>query len=239
MTNLPVSGIFKVSCEYNRKGKLWSSGYHKGIDLVCDNRTIYSSCDGVVKTVGWDPDGWGRYVRIEEKGSKQIHIFAHMVRDSVKVEVGQIVSRTTILGTMGTTGNSTGVHLHFQIETSNTNRTVINPVSWLKIPNKVGTYDSKNYHIEPAPAPKPITPKPVVPKQEEEEEVTQEQFNKMMNVYLQDLAKQPASDWAKADLAWAKKEGLINGDETGNQMPLKFITRQEVAAILHRYDGKK
>ena len=234
MTNLPITGVFKVTCIYGKKGSLWSSGYHKGIDLVCDNRNIYATCDGIVKTVNFDPNGWGYYVRVEDSKTKNIHIFAHMVSGSVKVRVGQKVSRATVLGTMGTTGNSTGVHLHYQIEKSNTDRTVIDPTTWLKIPNKVGTYDSKNYNIEPAPA-----PKPVAPKQEEEEEVTQEQFNKMMNVYLQDLAKQPASDWAKADLAWAKKEGLINGDETGNQMPLKFITRQEVAAILHRYDGKK
>ena len=86
------------------------------------------------------------------------------------------------------------------------------------------------------PAPKP-TPKPAIP-EEEEEEMTQEQFNKMMDNYLVQLAKQPASPWAKEDLAWAKKEGLIMGDENGNQMPLKFMTRQELAAVLHRYDEK-
>ena len=147
-TNLPFTGKIKVTCEYLRKGNLWSSGYHKGIDLVCTNRSIYCTCDGVVKTVGWDPDGWGRYVRVEETKTKRIHIFCHMVKDSVKVKVGQKVSRATVLGTMGSTGNSTGAHLHFQIEKSNDNRSVCDPTEWLGIPNKVGTYDSADYQIK-------------------------------------------------------------------------------------------
>lgn len=148
MTNLPISGSFRVTCVYKKKGDLWAAGYHKGIDLVCENRIIYSTCDGVVKTVGWDPDGWGQYIRVQENKTKRIHIFCHLVKGSAKVAVGQKVTRSTILGTMGTTGNSTGVHLHFQIEKSNTDRTVCDPTEWLGIPNALGAYNSKNYLIE-------------------------------------------------------------------------------------------
>ena len=232
MTNLPISGVFRVTCIYGKKGNLWASGYHKGIDLVSDNRNIYATCDGVVKTVSFDSDGWGQYVRVEDSKTKNIHIFAHMVSGSVKVKVGQAVSRTTILGTMGTTGNSTGIHLHYQIEKSNTDRTVLDPTKWLGIPNKVGTYNSDDYHIDKEPEPAP-TPK------EEEEEMTQAEFNKMMDNYLAELAKEPIHDWAKADMAWAQKNGLIKGNEEGNTMPRKFLTREEFAAVLHRYDGLK
>lgn len=145
MTNLPVTDEFRVTCEYGRKGKLWASGYHKGIDLVCDNRNVYCTCDGVVKSVGFDKNGWGQYVRVDN-GKGRIHIFCHFVKDSVRVKVGQKVNRATILGTMGSTGNSTGVHLHFQIEDAK--RNVYDPTEWLGIPNKVGTYNSKNYQIE-------------------------------------------------------------------------------------------
>ncbi len=148
MTNLPFTGAFRVTCEYLKKGSSWSSGYHKGIDLVGTDGDIYCTCDGVVKTVGWDPNGWGRYVRVQENETKRIHIFCHMVKDSVRVEVGQKVSRATILGRMGSTGNSTGAHLHFQIEKSNTDRTVYDPTTWLGIPNKVGSYNSKDYQIK-------------------------------------------------------------------------------------------
>ncbi len=145
MTNLPVTGAFRVTCEYLRKGSRWASGYHKGIDLTCSNRNVYCTCDGTVKTVGWDPDGWGRYVRVDN-GKGRIHIFCHLVKDSVKVKVGDTVNRTTILGTMGTTGKSTGVHLHFQIEDAN--RKVYDPTEWLGIPNKVGSYNSEDYQIK-------------------------------------------------------------------------------------------
>ena len=148
MTNLPISGRFWVTCPYKKKGDLWAGGYHKGIDITSSDRIIYATCEGVVKTVGWDPDGWGQYVRVEEKNSKRIHIFCHLIKGSVKVAVNQKVTRKTILGTMGTTGNSTGVHLHFQIEKSNTDRTVCDPTEWLGIPNANGEYQSKDYQIE-------------------------------------------------------------------------------------------
>lgn len=148
MTNLPLSGTFRVTCEYGRKGDLWKSGYHKGIDLYSDNRNVYCTCDGIVKTVGYDKNGWGYYVRVENKDNKNIHISCHFAKDTIKVKVGQKVNRSTVLAKMGTTGNSTGVHLHFQVEKSNTDRTVINPTKWLGIPNKVGTYNSKDYEIE-------------------------------------------------------------------------------------------
>ncbi len=145
MTNLPVTGEFRVTCEYGKKGNLWSSGYHKGIDLVCNNRNIYCTCDGTVKTVEYDTNGWGQYVRVDD-GKGRIHIFCHLVKGGINVKVGQKVSRSTILGTMGSTGNSTGIHLHYQIEDAK--RNVYDPTEWLGIPNKVGTYDSADYHIK-------------------------------------------------------------------------------------------
>lgn len=67
----------------------------------------------------------------------------------------------------------------------------------------------------------------------EEEEVTQEQFNQMMNTYLSELATKPVDDWAKDAMNWAKNEGIYVGD--GNSlMPRKFLTREEFAAVLQR-----
>jgi hypothetical protein len=220
MTNLPVTGKFNVTCIYGKKGNLWSSGYHKGIDLTCSNRNIYSSCDGIVKTVGWDPDGWGRYVRIQESTTGRIHIFAHFVKNSVKVSVGQKVSRTTILGTMGTTGNSTGVHLHFQIEDSK--RNVYDPTEWLGIPNKVGSYNSADYQIDtpkPAPAPTPNpAPAPSSDKYKDDAEI---------------------ASWARDAVYDLKKQGIMNGDTSGNFNPTDDITRQEFAVLIDNLCDKK
>lgn len=204
MTNLPVTGAFRVTCEYGKKGSLWSAGWHKGIDLVCDNRDVYSSCDGVVKTVGWDPNGWGRYVRVQEQTTGLIHIFCHLVNDSVRVRVGQAVSRATILGTMGTTGNSTGVHVHFQIEDGA--RNVYDPTQWLKIPNKVGLYNSEDYHIDKEADPTVVTFK------------DQDTF----------------PEWAAADIQELAELGVVMGDEQGNFNPYNNTTRAEMAVALNR-----
>lgn len=74
---------------------------------------------------------------------------------------------------------------------------------------------------------------------EEDENMTQEQFNKMMNNYLAELAKQPPSDWSAEGRAYCEKEGIIRGNESGEKMYKKFITREEMATILERILNEK
>ena len=69
---------------------------------------------------------------------------------------------------------------------------------------------------------------------EEEEEMTQEQFNKMVDKYLEERAAQPPRDWSEEDRKWAEKNGIIQGDPDGNKRYGSFITREEAAAMLHR-----
>ena len=68
----------------------------------------------------------------------------------------------------------------------------------------------------------------------DDEEMTQEKFNEMMNIYLKQLALEEPSSWSAKERAWAEQEKLINGDEKGNRMYHKFVTREELAAILYR-----
>lgn len=75
-------------------------------------------------------------------------------------------------------------------------------------------------------------------KKEDEEEMTQEQFNQMMDNYLADRAKQMPSIWMLNTLDWAKKEGIMKGDNYGNLMPKSFITREECAALIERVYNK-
>lgn len=143
MTNLPISGTFNVTATYGQQGKYWGDG-HKGIDFIAKNKAIYATCDGVVRVVNYDKGGWGRYVTIgDEEGN--VHIFCHLENNSVKVKIGDKVNRSTVIGIMGTTGNSTGVHLHYQI---NRGGIPINPCDYLGIPNKIGNYDSKDFEIK-------------------------------------------------------------------------------------------
>ena len=64
---------------------------------------------------------------------------------------------------------------------------------------------------------------------EEVEEMTQAEFNKMMDNYLMEKAKQPVSDWAKDEWEKAVKDGLTDGT-----MPQAFATREQVIAMILR-----
>jgi hypothetical protein len=69
---------------------------------------------------------------------------------------------------------------------------------------------------------------------EEEEEVTQDQFNKMMDVWIAEQVKKEPSDWSISDRQWAENNGLVVGDENGNKMYKKLLTREEFIVVLHR-----
>ena len=142
-TNIPLTGKFRVTCEYKRKGN-WACGWHTGIDMVCDNDIIYATCDGQVTKIGVDKS-YGNYITIKAPDGKY-HWFCHLSK--VTCTVGQKVSRTTKIGVMGSTGNSTAKHLHFEIRNaSNKYADNSNPADYMGIPNVVGSYDSANYQI--------------------------------------------------------------------------------------------
>lgn len=70
---------------------------------------------------------------------------------------------------------------------------------------------------------------------EEDEEVTYEQFKNFMNQYLEEVAAQEPSNWSKRDREWAETAGVIQGDENGNKRYKSNITREELAAVMHRF----
>lgn len=71
---------------------------------------------------------------------------------------------------------------------------------------------------------------------EEEELVTQAEFDKMYNVMIQKMAEGDPSNWADLDAAikWAEAEGIIKGDQYGRLMMQKPLTRQEMVLMLYR-----
>lgn len=73
---------------------------------------------------------------------------------------------------------------------------------------------------------------------EAEDDMTSEEVKKIateaVKEYLESLKKEPADPYAEEDLAWAKAEGIMKGDASGNQMPKAYITRQDAVAVVHR-----
>lgn len=146
VTNLPVNGDFNITAIFGQTGKYWST-YHKGIDITAAQKDIYSVCDGEVTVVGWDENGWGRYVSVKPKGFDRIRIIVcHLVKDSVKVKKGDSVNRLTRLGKMGATGNCSGVHAHIEMRIDNN---PVCPSEYLLIPNKKCTgLKSSNFKFD-------------------------------------------------------------------------------------------
>ena len=80
----------------------------------------------------------------------------------------------------------------------------------------------------------PVAPSIIKPEVEEEEEMTQEQFNTMMNNWIAEQAKKAPGDWSADAREWGERNGLISGDTNGNKMYKKMLTREEFIAVLYR-----
>ncbi len=93
------------------------SWYHNGVDIATPwgggMPPIFSCSGGTVVRAGWDPWGLGLHVRVDHGNGYQT-IYGHMSR--IDVGYGQQVSRGQIMGSMGSTGRSTGAHVHFMVQ---------------------------------------------------------------------------------------------------------------------------
>ena len=203
MTNLPVVGQFSITAVYGQSGKYWKNG-HQGIDIVADDHQVYATCDGIVRVVAYDDAGWGQYVSIGDDQGRR-HIFCHLQKGSVKVKAGQSVNRTTVIGIMGATGNVSGLHLHYQLQNGSV---VIDPTSYLGVPNKVGKYHSEQYQISKGAS----------------------------NLNFVDEDKIAA--WAKSDVKKVTDAGIMKGDDQKYFRPNDPVTRQELAVVIARIMSK-
>lgn len=111
---------------YRRDPKGFGRRMHNGVDFAAGRGTpIYATADGVVKSAGSE-GGYGRTVRISHDFGFET-VYAHQTR--LHVTPGQNVSRGDKIGEMGSTGRSTGVHLHYEVRL---NDRPINPMTYLE-----------------------------------------------------------------------------------------------------------
>ena len=111
---------FRLTARFGDAGGYWSSGYHTGLDFAAPQGTpLYAVDNGVVIEAGW-AGAYGNYTVIRHSDGTTAH-YAHQA--SIGVSVGQSVSAGQQIGTLGSTGNSTGPHLHFEIRDANGNFT--------------------------------------------------------------------------------------------------------------------
>lgn len=137
MLNPYGSNKFRVTSPQGMR----NGSMHNGIDLVCDgNKTIYAVCDGTVaqsrivtdKTnLTWQ---WGNYVALQDSSGKLLY---HCHMSQRIAQTGQKVKKGDILGIEGSTGYSTGSHMHFEVRSGSQ---ILDAAAYLGIPNAAGTY---------------------------------------------------------------------------------------------------
>lgn len=116
----PTSGGYISSTMGNRWGE-----YHRGIDIARpSNYNILVADNGIVVDTGFDGSYGNKVVVNHNNGYTTL--YAHL--SEINVSVGQVVPKGAVIGVMGSTGVSTGTHLHFEVEK---NGSLVNPVSVL------------------------------------------------------------------------------------------------------------
>lgn len=137
---LPTSG--SVSQAYGVRNSRYAAGFHTGLDIAAPVGTpIYSPVSGTVLRVGYD-SAYGNRVEVRNSDGT-ISLFAHM--SGVNVRVGQQLSQAQQIGTVGSTGQSTGAHLHWEIRTADRYGAVIDPMEWLNtVPGSGGGGGASN-----------------------------------------------------------------------------------------------
>jgi murein DD-endopeptidase MepM/ murein hydrolase activator NlpD len=103
----------KITTAYKKKGKMWSKGYHTGVDFAVPTGTdIIAVADGKVTNANWGKS-YGTQIVQKLEGQNAWVIYAHLSKSLVKA--GDEIKKGQMIGESGNTGNSSGPHLHFEM----------------------------------------------------------------------------------------------------------------------------
>ncbi|SDD95625.1 M23 family metallopeptidase [Streptomyces prasinopilosus] len=124
---LPTSS-YTISSTFGQAGAYWSSGQHTGLDFAAPTGTLIKAVHtGTITSAGWDGSYGYKTVLTLDDGTEVW--YAH--QSSINVSVGQQVNTGDVIGRVGSTGNSTGAHLHLEVHTGGSG-TGIDPMAWLQ-----------------------------------------------------------------------------------------------------------
>lgn len=110
----PISGISK---------------HHNGIDIACSVREVVATATGIIKATGYDT-GLGYFVVIDHQNSYET-TYGHLSK--ISVQEGQPVTILETIGMVGSSGASTGNHIHYEIRK---NGILVNPIEYLLLVTK-------------------------------------------------------------------------------------------------------
>ena len=132
--NFPLTSNYTVTSFFNEERVIYGEkNIHNGWDFACSAQTpVYSVCSGTVEKVNYTQNENIPYdqsknnvgntitIKCDEDYDETYHVlFAHLYPNSAKVKVGDKVNHWTEIASVGTTGHSTGNHLHYQVYDAN------------------------------------------------------------------------------------------------------------------------
>ena len=119
----PLNGTGIVTSRYGIR----SRNNHKGIDIGAPTGTpIYAAEDGIVTFVGWY-GGYGNLIKVQHANGYETY-YGHC--SSIVTSAGATISKGDLIGYVGSTGNSTGPHLHFEVRVNGVN---YNPEGFISV----------------------------------------------------------------------------------------------------------
>jgi len=111
---LPLAG-YSISAGFGEAGYLWASGYHTGLDLsAAEGTPIAAVAAGTITQTGYDYSAsWAGNLTVLQLENGDEIWYAH--QSSISVSPGDQVAPGEVIGAVGSTGNSTGPHLHLEV----------------------------------------------------------------------------------------------------------------------------
>ena len=132
----PLKSYTRISSEYGwRKNPVTGvNKLHAGTDFAAPAGTpIYAAASGYVQVAGWSSGGYGNYVIIYHgtmsDGNQYSTLYGHM--RSVATSAGKYVQQGELIGYVGSTGNSTGNHLHLEVWKGGSKANAVNPRGYI------------------------------------------------------------------------------------------------------------
>lgn len=161
-----INQIFYVTSEWWEQPR-----NHRGLDIATphsagDNIPVYSMCNGSVVHKSWDADGYGNYLIMKDSTTGMGFLYGHL-KNPTPFSVGDIIRVGEQVGIEGTTGHSTGIHLHVEMQDISQHNWIFgadksyytNPALFMGFPNQQGI--SVIYDGTPIPPKPPIPPTPI------------------------------------------------------------------------------
>ncbi len=119
----------RISQEWGKSRIRYAAGRHTGMDFAgAHGSRINAAASGVVVKAGWE-GAYGNAIRIKHKDGTT-SLYGHL--SGINVRPGQKVSAGSSIGRMGSTGRSTGTHLHFEVRRGDKYGSDVNPRSWYR-----------------------------------------------------------------------------------------------------------